>query len=53
MEGNNEFTKMVSHRGTQSYEQGVVNLKKKIQQTIENGDDRRELMTFVNYLRVS
>ncbi|XP_030829777.1 probable ATP-dependent RNA helicase DHX58 [Strongylocentrotus purpuratus] len=53
MKENDEFTKMVSRRGTQSYEQGVVNLKKKIQQTIENGDDRRELMTCVNYLRVS
>eukprot|EP00057_Strongylocentrotus_purpuratus_P011379 XP_011665853.1 PREDICTED: probable ATP-dependent RNA helicase DHX58 [Strongylocentrotus purpuratus] len=51
VEGNDEFTKMVSRRGAQSYEQGVVNLKKKIQETIENEDDRRELMACVSYLR--
>ncbi|XP_030830684.1 probable ATP-dependent RNA helicase DDX58, partial [Strongylocentrotus purpuratus] len=51
MKENDEFTKLVSRRGTQSYEQGVLNLKKKIQQKIENRDNRRELMTCVNYLR--
>nr|XP_054754331.1 ATP-dependent RNA helicase DHX58-like isoform X1 [Lytechinus pictus] len=51
VEENDEFTKMASRRGTQGYEQNVVNLRKKIQQEVEDEDDRRELMTCVNYLR--
>ncbi|XP_011665774.1 probable ATP-dependent RNA helicase DHX58 [Strongylocentrotus purpuratus] len=51
VEENDEFAKMVSRRGTQIYEQGVVKLEEKIQQTIENGNGIWELMTCVNYLR--
>ncbi|XP_041471940.1 probable ATP-dependent RNA helicase DHX58 [Lytechinus variegatus] len=51
VEENDEFTRMASRRGTQGYEQSVVNLRKKIQQEVEDEDDRRELMTCVNYLR--